>query len=404
VSRRLLFLLPFPPDPAGLHGSSRLAGQLLERLVGGHEVGALFLRAPEEPPIARELDDRLAFAVEVQRPSLLAGIGVRRAARRLAGLAGGRPLWATDWRVPELERRVREITAAWRPDVVQAELPVMGQYLPALPEPRPARILVEYDPGAAAAADLAATERGLRRAARLADATAWRRYGRRLAAQVDAVVTFTDEDAQVLGPLGSGARLVRIAPGIALPDAAADPVGVAPPRVLFVGSFVHPPNVDAAMWLAESIFPGVLARVPSARLELLGDQPPASVRRLAGPAVDVTGYVSDTWPHLDAAAVVVAPLRLGGGMRLKVLEALAAGKAVVATPRAVAGLDLEPGTHALVGESDAELENALVELLEHPGRRSRIGAAAREFARERLDWGHTVAAYERLYDSLERDR
>jgi glycosyltransferase involved in cell wall biosynthesis len=404
VSRRLLFLLPFPPDPAGLHGSSRLAGQLLERLAQRHEVGALFLRAPDEPAIAAELQDRLALAVEVQRPSLRVGIGVRRAARRTLGLAGGRPLWATDWRVPELERRVREIAASWRPDVVQAELPVMGQYLAALPEPRPARVLVEYDPGAAAAADLAATERGLRRAARLADAAAWRRYGRRLAGDVDAVVTFTEEDAALLGPLSSGARLVRIAPGIALPPTAADPVGVAPPRVLFVGSFVHPPNVDAAIRLAESIFPAVRARVPSARLELVGDQPPAAVRRLAGAAVDVTGYVPDTRPHVDAAAVVAAPLGLGGGMRLKVLEALAAGKAVVATPRAVAGLDLEPGTHAVVADGDAELGDALVELLENPARRRRIGSAARDFARERLDWRHTVAAYERLYDSLERDR
>jgi glycosyltransferase involved in cell wall biosynthesis len=174
--------------------------------------------------------------------------------------------------------------------------------------------------------------------------------------------------------------------------------------VLFIGSFVHPPNVDAAIRLAESIFPAVRARVPSARLELVGDQPPAAVRRLAGAAVDVTGYVPDTRPHVDAAAVVAAPLRLGGGMRLKVLEALAAGKAVVATPRAVAGLDLEPGTHAVVADGDAELGDALVELLEDPARRRRIGSAARDFARERLDWRHTVAAYERLYDSLERDR
>jgi glycosyltransferase involved in cell wall biosynthesis len=74
----------------------------------------------------------------------------------------------------------------------------------------------------------------------------------------------------------------------------------------------------------------------------------------------------------------------------------------VATRRALAGLELEPGTHAAVGESDAELADALVDLLEHPDRRMRMGAAAREWARERLDWGHAVAAYERLYDALER--
>jgi glycosyltransferase involved in cell wall biosynthesis len=402
VTRRLLFILPFPPDPAGVHGSSRVTGQLLEQLAARHEVAALFLRAAEEPPIAPRLEARLALAVEVERPSLRAGLGVRRGARRALGLISGRPLWATDWLVPQLGSRLRQTVATWSPDVVQAEVLVMGQYLGALPAPRPPTVLVDYDPGAAAAADLAERERGLRRAARVADGVAWRRYARRVTAAADALVTFTDKDAEMLQPLSSHTRLVRIAPGIALPPRAADPVGADPPRVLFLGSFVHPPNVDGAIRLAREIFPAVRARVPSARLEIVGDAPPAAVRRLAEEAVVVTGRVPDTWPHIEAAAIVAAPLRLGGGMRVKVLEALAAGKALVATPRAVAGLELEPGIHAAVGERDAELADALVELLEDPARRRRMGAAAREWARDRLDWRHAIAAYERLYDSLDR--
>jgi glycosyltransferase involved in cell wall biosynthesis len=402
VSRRLLLLLPFPPDPAGVHGASRMTGQLLEQLAARHEVAALFLRAAEEPPISPALETRLALVAEVQRPSLHAGIGVRRGARRALGLTRGRPLWATDWLVPQLGPRLRQLAATWRPDVVQAELLVMGQYLAALSEPRPPTVLVDHDPGAAAAAELARREGGPRRAARIADAAAWRRYTRRVAAAADAVVTFTDDDAELLRPLSAGTRLVRIAPGIALPPAAADPVGVDPPRVLFLGSFVHPPNVDAAIWLAEAIFPRVRTRVPQATLEIVGDAPPAAVRRLAGAAVVVTGRVPDVRAHLEAAAVVAAPLRLGGGMRVKVLEALAAGKALVATPRAVAGLGLEPGTHAALGECDADIANALVDLLEDPARRRRMGAAAHEWARDRLDWRHAIAAYERLYDSLDR--
>jgi glycosyltransferase involved in cell wall biosynthesis len=399
VSRRLLFLLPFPPDPEGLHGASRMTGQLLERLASRHEVAALYLRAPEEPPIAPSLAARLASSEEVGRPSLRAGSGIRRNGRRAAGLLFGRPLWATDWRVPEFGRRMSSVVAEWRPDVVQAELLVMGQYLVGLGQARPATVLVEHDPGAAAASDLAAWERGPRRVARMADAAAWRRYADRVMAATDAVVTFTDEDA---GKLGTSDRLVTIAPGIELPPAAFDPVGAEPPRVLFLGSFVHPPNVEAAVRLAEAIFPAVLARVPHARLEIVGDAPPPAVRRLAGDAVTVTGRVPDVAPHLEAAAVVAVPLRLGGGMRVKVLEALAAGKAVVATPRALAGLEVEPGVHAAVGESDAELAGALTELLEDSGQRRRMGAAARAWAQDRLDWGHAVAAYGRLYESLER--
>jgi glycosyltransferase involved in cell wall biosynthesis len=400
VSRRLLFLLPFPPDPEGVHGASRMTGQLLWELAGGNEVAALYLRAPEEPPIAPALAARLAHSSEVERPSLHAGLGARRTVRRALGLVGGRPLWATDWRVPELTRRLRGTVAEWPPDVVQAELLVMGQYLSSLGGARPATVVVDHDPGAAAAAGLAARERGWRRVARLADAAAWRRYTHRVLGAADAAVAFTAGDLELLRGLGSGARLVRIAPGIALPAAAADPVGTDPPCVLFLGSFIHPPNVDAAIRLADAIFPAVRARVPGARLEIVGDAPPPAVRGLAGDGVAVTGRVPDTRPHVDAAAVVAAPLRLGGGMRVKVLEALAAGKALVATPRAVAGLELEPGVHVALGESDAELADAIAELLEDPARRKLMGTAAREWARDRLDWRHAAAAYERLYESL----
>jgi glycosyltransferase involved in cell wall biosynthesis len=379
-----------------------MTGQLLERIVARHEAAALYLQAAEEPPIDARLATRLALAEPVERPSLHSGSAATRAARRALGLVGGRPVWATDWRVPGFGRRLRELVSDWRPDVVQAELLVMGQYLDAMPRSGPPAVVVDHDPGHVAAAGLAVRERGLRRAARRVDAAAWRRYGRRVLAASDAAVAFTDADLELLRPLSATARLVRIAPGIELPAHPADPIGAQPPRILFLGSFVHPPNVEAAIRLATEILPAVRARVPDARLEIVGDAPPPPVRGLAGDGVVVTGRVPDARAYLDAAAVVAAPLRLGGGMRVKVLEALGAGKALVATPRAVAGLDLEPGTHALVGESDAELAAALAELLVDRDRRRRMGTAAREWACDRLDWGRAVAAYERLWDSLER--
>ena len=395
--RRLLFLLPFPPDPDGGHGAARMTGQLLSSLAGAHDVAAIYLRASEEPPIDPALNDRLALVVEVERPSLHGAGQTRRAVRRALGLAAGRPLWATDWAVPEFAATVREVAQDWRPDVVQGELHVMGQYLPAVAQPT---VLVEHDPGAAAAADLAAWERGLRRAGRRLDAFAWRRYERGVLAAADAVVAFTEEDRAALSALSPDARVVRIAPGISLPSQPSDPVGGEPPRVLFLGSFVHPPNIEAALRLARAIMPAVRARVPGTALEIVGDAPPGEVRALAGDGVVVTGRVADPRPHLDGAAVVAAPLRLGGGMRVKVLESLAAGKAIVATPRALAGLQLEPGTHALVAESDVELSDALAGLLEDPERRRRIGAAAREWATRHLGWDHAAAAYAALYTTL----
>jgi glycosyltransferase involved in cell wall biosynthesis len=116
--------------------------------------------------------------------------------------------------------------------------------------------------------------------------------------------------------------------------------------------------------------------------------------------VAVCGRVPDVTPYLDAATVVAAPLRQGGGMRVKVLEALAAGKAVVATPLAVEGLDLAPGREALVAHDAAAFADAVALLVQEPARRARIAGTARAWAAAHLGWERSAAAYEALYDHL----
>jgi glycosyltransferase involved in cell wall biosynthesis len=316
----------------------------------------------------------------------------------------------TDWAVPEVDWRLEEAMLDWGPDVIQAELSVMGQYLAeAVLDPAiggwPPTVLVDHDPGAATAAELAGWERGLRRLGRRIDAAAWRRYERRVFGAAEAIVVFSEEDRERIAARAPADRVRRIAPGVDLPA----PGGGAAPggggarvgdTVLFVGGFGHPPNVEAALRLGRAIFPAVRSRVPSARLEIVGADPPGPVRALGGDGVTVTGRVPDVRPHLDRAAVVVAPLRLGGGTRVKALEALAAGKALVATPRALAGLGVTPAEHALVGESDAELADAIAALLEDPERARRLGEAARDWAASHLSWERTLDRYDALYAAL----
>jgi glycosyltransferase involved in cell wall biosynthesis len=402
--RRILFLAPFPPDPDGTHGGCRAVGELIDQLAGRIDAAVLHMRAPGEPPMPEALTRRLALVEEVMRPDL-DSTPLRRAAglvRAVRGLSAGRPAWASDWRAPALAGRVAEIVHDWRPHVVQADFHVMGQYLPAARGA--AQVLVEHEAGAAAAAELARWEGGIRGLARRVDAVTWRLYERRVIAGAGATVTFTERDRALLKRLDPTARIVRIPLGVRIPGLALDPVGANPPRVLFVGNFAHPPNVQSAVDLARSIFPLVSARRPEARLELVGEDPPPAVLRLAGPRVAVRGGVPDPRPYLDRAALVAVPARIGGGMRVKVLEALAAGKAVVATRRALAGIDLVPGEHALVGDSDRELADGIVELLDDPERRGRIAAAGRAWAAANLRWGAAADAYTELYESLLRAR
>jgi glycosyltransferase involved in cell wall biosynthesis len=402
--RRLLFLLPFPPDPDGIHGGSRVVGQLLTHLTSRHEVGAIYLRGPADVPLAESLEGRLAFAEEVERPDRESTwlLRAKRAWHRAGGLSRGRPVWVTDWATPAFATRLSEIAREWRPDIVQAEFHIMGQFVgPTVASPW---ILVEHEPGAEATADRAAVSRGVERLLRRLDLVAWHRYTRALLARADAIVAFTDEDRTALLSLQPSARVIRIAPGVPLPAEPLDPVGQAPPRILYLGNFIHPPNVDAAVRLARTIFPLIRAHRLDAVLEIVGDGAPRELRELQGQGLVVAGRVDDVAPYLDRAAVVLAPLALGGGIRIKVMEALAAGKAVVATPRALAGLDLTPGEHAMVGTTDQELAQATVELLDDPDRRAKIARAGREWARSHLAWAGAVAAYESLYEELLADQ
>ena len=140
---------------------------------------------------------------------------------------------------------------------------------------------------------------------------------------------------------------IRVNPfGIVLPERADRSLEV-PGTMLFVGNFAHPPNRDAAIWLAREILPAVVARCPDARLRVVGAEAPAEVLALAGEHVEVFADAPSVSPHLDRAALVLAPVRSGGGMRMKVLEAIATGKAVLTTPRGAEGFDGVPrGTAA----------------------------------------------------------
>jgi glycosyltransferase involved in cell wall biosynthesis len=114
--------------------------------------------------------------------------------------------------------------------------------------------------------------------------------------------------------------------------------------------------------------------------------------------------VADIAPYLNRAAVVVAPLRLGGGMRVKVLEALAAGKAVVASPLAVVGLDVANENEVILAENAHQFSDAIVRLLAHPEHRSALAGRARAWACAKLSWEKSIAVYEAMYERLRADQ
>ena len=165
----------------------------------------------------------------------------------------------------------------------------------------------------------------------------------------------------------------------------------ADPVVAFVATLGWAPNVDAAVWFTESVWPKVLESLGSARLLLVGRDPSDSVRKLADDSVTVTGTVPEVAPFLQQSSVAIAPLRAGGGSRLKILEALMAGRPVVATTIGVSGLEDLIGHGVVVADEPETMAKLLVELLSDPLEAQRLGKIGREAVLARYSWDSTLA-------------
>jgi glycosyltransferase involved in cell wall biosynthesis len=158
-----------------------------------------------------------------------------------------------------------------------------------------------------------------------------------------------------------------------------------PPRVVFTGSMDWEPNVDAVDYFCSQIWPRIRAEFPEAIFQIVGRNPLAKVRRLASASVEVTGTVASVAEYLEKASVVVVPLRIGGGTRLKIFEAMAMGKALVSTSIGAEGLEVESGRDLILADRASSFSDAVIMLLHDADTRAKFEQAARQLA-VRFDW------------------
>jgi glycosyltransferase involved in cell wall biosynthesis len=167
--------------------------------------------------------------------------------------------------------------------------------------------------------------------------------------------------------------------------------------VVYFGLLSTVPNINGVTHFAQNIWPHIAAMHQEARWKIIGGRPPPLLQALAGPRVELTGFVADLRPHLAAAEVVVVPLRLGGGTRLKIVEAMAMGKAIVSTTLGAEGIDAVPGRDLLIEDEPAAFADAVNRLLSDPCLVARIGKSARQLAVNRYGWGEAARTLEGFY-------
>jgi len=235
----------------------------------------------------------------------------------------------------------------------------------------------------------------------------WRRltrFERRACEMADAVLAVSAADADILQRQSRHSKVYVVPNGVdtrTYRPGLEDSLPLEHPAVVFTGKMDYRPNVDAVLWFHASVWPRIRQRVEGARFYVVGKAPHARLAPLAqDPSVTVTGYVPDVLPYFGGADVYVAPLLVGGGTRLKLLQALAAGLPLVTTTLGAEGIHLIDQEHALFADTPTEFAAAVTCLLADREKARDLGQTGREFVIQEHDWQRIIPRLERVYASL----
>jgi glycosyltransferase involved in cell wall biosynthesis len=386
---KILMVTFLLPNPKAFNGAAQVVHGQVTALSQRHEL-TLVTFSVAEPSDRAALEQLRASGVTVHEVGGLLPVGMIRLKRRweqkLRQLRGGRPL-ALNFTDPRMQQLIDQLLDEQRFDLLQVENIGLGRYRYKTVLPS---VLSEHEVGRCLSTD----------------GHDWERHQQSLWRQFDRIQVFTSRDAlEVRRVAPELADRVRVNPfGIDIPVDVNPPIEE-PGTVVFVGGFNHSPNVDAAIWLAYDIMPILRTLFSGVRLNIVGSYPPKVVRDLAGNDIKVIASVPAVEPHIQRAAVVLAPLRSGGGMRVKVLQAMALGKAVVTTPLGAEGLTNTSGKPPVAIASGAEeFANATATLLATDRTRLTLGHRARDFVTKHHSWPTYRQRLEKTYAELLGER
>jgi len=330
----------------------------------------------------------------------------RYSARKvLRGAIGSTPLPILNYSTEDMRRVLTTLLNEQRFDLVQVESVHLMDYLPVIRSVTrksivicdwhnvESELLMQYSERVVSFARRSYA----RRTARLMNAAE-----RRALDQFDAHIVVSEEDAERLRAMNSSARVLVIENGVdAIYYRDIRDESIVRKRILFVGSMDYHANIDAAIHFAQNAWPVVHKNNPDLIFTIVGRDPSAAVRELSSlGGVEVTGSVADVRPYYREAVAAVVPLRVGGGSRLKILEAMAAGVPVVSTKLGAEGLHVRDGENILLADNDRDLIERLTRVVEDEALRSKLIAAAHALIEQRYDWSQLGESLARVYARL----
>ena len=362
---------PYVPFPLS-HGAAVRIYNLMRRASADFDQ-VLVCFVEDLAPIPQELKEICVEIVAVRRP----GSHALRSTPR--------PDTVEEFDSPAFHAALKQTFDKWKPKIVQLEFTQMAIYAA---DCAPARtILVEHDITYDLYSQMLSHQEDWENRRQY---ERWRRFETEAWGKVDGVVTMSEKDRQVVP--GSA----TIANGVDLDRFHSTGMACDPRRLLFIGSFAHRPNVLAMEFFLKEVFP----QLRGVTLHVIAGQRHERFWDLRHEGVEVEGFVADVRPAYERATLVIAPLVASAGTNIKILEAMAMGKAVVSTEAGIHGLDLERGKDVVVADAPAALVQAIQELLDSPEKRRAMEAQARRTVELRYGWDAIAQEQARLYKSL----
>lgn len=388
-------LLPYPPDS----GPKVKTWNVLKYLAQRHEVTLVsFVRGDQSAEIERlRCYCRAVYAVPMKRGILRDGWAMARS------LLSGQPWMMVRDDRAAMRQLLARLGAKTRFDIVHADQLNMAQYAACVPGAR--KLLDAHNALWLLYKRLWDTMPGGPRKWLLGrDWRLLKRYEGQVCREFDAVLAVSQEDKEALEEALGRTSDIAVIP-IAVDTDELHPVSRRPDahHILHIGTMYWPPNIDGVLWFIREVYPRIRAQRPDVVFDVVGARPPQAILNLSGDGtgVNVTGYVPDPIPYLEQAAVVVVPLRAGGGMRVKILEALAQQLPVVTTTLGCEGIAVESDRHLIIADDPEAFARATLRVLGDRSLADQLGAEGRRLIETRYDYRVACLPLDSVYQALQ---
>ncbi len=382
---KILIVTTKSPYPL-FEGRALRTYNLLKQAAGDHEIHLLsFVQTPEDLEGIEHMRS-ICKVVEFEK-LYFDGAKTQILKDAVCELFSPAPLPIIKYRTAGMRARLKRLMAEHHYDLIHLDMLHLGEYID-LCGNTPV-VLIEHNVEHVILDRRADNEtRPLQRAYLRYQARKLKAYEARACQRADHVVAVSELDAQQLRKLAPGAQISTVPNGVDTSFFAAQGTPRKPAHLVFVGGFTWFPNLDAIRHFCEDILPLLVKAVPDLRLTVIGKQPDAPVvdEISRNPHVHLTGQVDDIRPYVDEAAAYIVPLRIGGGTRLKILDALSMSKAIISTSVGCEGLAVEDGQTIVIADTPEAFSQAIVKVLQDPAEAQAIGQRGRQLVEDRYDW------------------